>query len=103
MAPVLVLPPTTLPVLVGLEVRERVLEGLRVLVDLELLVIVVAGLGFSSGSPKTIVASETHQMARCEIKLTTDIHGHSVVVSLVRECLHVGAQNMRPGMSKVDI
>jgi len=51
MAPVLLLDlPTT--VLVGLEVREDVVEGLRVLVFV-LLETVFAGLGFSSGSPKT--------------------------------------------------
>ena len=62
MAPVLVLPPPPPSVLVGLKVRE-VVEGLRVL-DLELLLTVFAGLGFSSGSPTVTVASETHQRAR---------------------------------------
>ena len=48
MAPVLVLPPPPLPLLVGLEVRV-VLVGLRELVPV---LIVLAGLGFSSGFPR---------------------------------------------------
>ena len=76
--------------LVGLEVRE-VLEGLRVFVPV-LVETVFAGLGFSSGSPKVTVVSETHQMAERETGLTTDVHGHGVVISLIRETLSMGTR-----------